>query len=501
MIPMTGPGGSDKLWGGRFSTDVDETMLRFSESTEADGEMIAEDIWGSEAHALMLHECGINSTEHTREILRWLETARKRFEAGELELKVELEDVHMNVESFLREGAGPEAGGRLHTARSRNDQVVTDFRMRLRQYLLEVRRGLAELREVLLELAEQHAEHTMPGFTHTQHAQPITAGFWLAAHAAGLERDEQRLAQAYLRTNQCPLGGAALAGTSFPTDRELTARLLGFDGVVFNAMDAVQSRDFAVESVAALTMLMVNLSRMAEEVVLFSSPAFGMLEVDDAFATGSSIMPQKKNPCAGELSRARTAAVAGRLMELVTLLKALPSGYNRDLQNDKPPVWEACRHALDTVEVMVGMWRSMTLKTERMAELAGAEFASATELANHLVRERGMPFRDCHELIGSLVGRLLEEDATLDDHERVAQILSDRGQPMTPEQVAEVVDPAAVVRAQESLGSTNPDEVRRCVEQLRCDLAVNVEEIEKDASRLREAREETARRVRELLSE
>ncbi|MGC9320118.1 MAG: argininosuccinate lyase [Armatimonadota bacterium] len=498
---MAETGGSDKLWGGRFASDVDATMLRFSESTQADSEMIAEDIWGSEAHALMLHECGINSTEHTREILRWLEAARERFEAGELELRVELEDVHMNVESFLREGAGPEAGGRLHTARSRNDQVVTDFRMRLRRYLLEVRRGLAELREVLLELADRHAEDPMPGFTHTQHAQPITAGFWLAAHAAGLERDEQRLAQAYLRTNQCPLGAAALAGTSFPTDRELTAQLLGFDGVVLNALDAVQSRDFAVEALAALTMLMVNLSRMAEEIVLFSSPAFAMLEVDDAFATGSSIMPQKKNPCAGELSRARTAAVAARLVELVTLLKALPSGYNRDYQNDKPPVWEACRHALDTLEVMVGMWGAMTLKTGRMAELAGAEFAAATELANHLVRERGMPFRDCHELIGSLVGTLVEEGSTLDDHERVAQLLSERGQAITPDEVAEVVEPAAIVRAQKSMGSTNPDEVRRCVEQLRCDLAVDVEEIERDASCLREAREETARRVRELLSE
>ncbi len=493
--------GSDKLWGGRFEADVDETMLLFSESTWADAHMIAEDIWGSEAHALMLHECGINSTEHTREILRWLEEARRRFEAGELELKVELEDVHMNVESFLREEAGPEAGGRLHTARSRNDQVVTDFRMRLRRYLLDIREAAAELREVLLDHAEKLTDAPFPGFTHTQHAQPVTAGFWLAAHAAGLERDDQRLAQAYLRTNQCPLGAAALAGTSFPTDRELTAKLLGFDGVVMVALDAVQSRDFAVESLAAITNLMINLSRMAEETVLFSSPAFGMLEVDDSFATGSSIMPQKKNPCAGELSRARTAAVAGRLMELITLLKALPSGYNRDYQHDKLPLWDACTDALATLRVMIGMWRTMQFKTERMAELAGAEFASATELANYLVRERNMPFRDCHELVGSLVGTLVEEGATLDDHERVAEILTEHGQEMTAEQVAEIVDPLAVVRAQKSLGSTNPDEVRRCLEQLRCNLAVDREEQQDDRQHLQDAFEETMRRVREILGE
>jgi len=498
---MAHPGGSDKLWGGRFSAEVDDVMLRFSESTAADSLMVAEDIWGSEAHALMLHECGILSREHLREILRWLEEAREAFEAGELELRAELEDVHMNVESYLREGAGPEAGGRLHTARSRNDQVVTDFRMRLRRFLLAIRRGLGELREVLLEPAERHAEDPMPGFTHTQHAQPITVGFWLAAHASGLARDDERLAQAYLRTNRCPLGAAALAGTSFPTDRELTARLLGFDGVIVSALDAVQSRDFAVESLSAVTMLMVNLSRLAEEVVVFSSPAFGMLEVDDAFATGSSIMPQKKNPCAGELSRARTAAVAGRLMELIALLKALPSGYNRDYQNDKPPVWEACGHALATLEVMSGMWRSMTLKTERMAELAGAEFASATELANWLVRERDMAFRDCHELVGSLVGTLVAEGLTLDDHARVAEILSARGQPMTAEEVAEIVDPAAVVRAQRSLGSTHPEQVRSLVAQLAEELAADREGIEADAGRLDAAWQETQRRVGEVLGE
>lgn len=493
--------GSEKLWGGRFASDVDSAMLDFSESTEADSYMIAEDIWGSQGHALMLHDCGIISREHLVEILRWLEIARERFEAGELTLKRDLEDVHMNVESYLREGAGPEAGGRLHTARSRNDQVITDFRMRLRRYLLQIRRAVIVLRGVLLELAASHSEDTMPGFTHTQHAQPITVGFWLAAHAAGLERDEQRLANAFVRTNQCPLGAAALAGTSFPTDRELTAELLGFDGVIFNALDAVQSRDFAIESLAAFSALMTNLSRMAEEIVVFSSPAFGMLEVDDAFATGSSIMPQKKNPCAGELARARTAAVHGRLMELLTLLKALPSGYNRDFQNDKPPVWQACQHVIATLRVMAPMWRSMTLKLERMAELAGAEFASATELANWLVRERNMPFRDCHELVGSLVGRLVAEGLTLDDHQRVAEIVTELGQPISAEQVEGIVDPVEVVRAQKSLGSTNPRQVLACVAQLRCNLEEDASDVEADQQRLDEAYDETMRRVREVLGE
>jgi argininosuccinate lyase len=497
---MADKGAPKKLWAARFARDLDEAMLAFSESTEADSRMIGEDIWGSEAHALMLAECGIIEREHLREILRWLEKAREEFEAGRLTLKRELEDVHMNVESYLREGAGPEAGGRLHTARSRNDQVVTDFRMRLRRYLLDIREALSGLREVLLELAEEHAEAVMPGFTHVQHAQPITAGFWLSAHAAGLQRDDQRLAQAYARTNLCPLGAAALAGSSFPIDRELVAELLGFDGVVTNALDAVQSRDFAVEAVAAISMMMVNLSRLAEEIVWFSTPAIGMIEVDDAFATGSSIMPQKKNPCAAELARARTGAVAARLMELLMLLKALPGGYNRDLQSDKPPAWDACESALATLAVMSGMVRTATLKTERMAELAGAEFAGATELANFLVRERGMPFRDCHELVGSLVATLVEEGGTLDDHGRVAEILAEAGQEIAAEEVADIVDPSACVRRQQSLGSTNPDEVRRMVAELGAALEHGREDVAAHRQRLQEAHDETLRRVEQALA-
>jgi len=492
--------GSNKLWGGRFSSDLDDTMLRFSESTEADSEMIAEDIWGSEAHALMLAEQGIITREHLREILTWLERARVEHEAGRLVLKVELEDVHMNVESYLRQGAGPEAGGRLHTARSRNDQVVTDFRMRLRRWLLDIRAALLELRAALLDLAAEHTATVMPGFTHTQHAQPMTAGFWLSAHAAGLARDDERLAGAYARTNLCPLGAAAFAGTSFATDRELTAKLLGFDGLVMHALDAVQSRDFAIEALAALSALMINLSRLAEETVLFSSAEFKLIEVHDAFATGSSIMPQKKNPCAGELARARTGAVVGRLMELLMLLKALPSGYNRDLQNDKPPTWEACRHTRATLEVLTGMMRTITLNTARMTQLAGEEFAGATELANFLVRERNMPFRDCHELVGSLVATLVAEGRSLDDHQRVAEILTAGGQAIAPEQVAAIVAPEACVRAQKSLGSTHPDEVERMIGLLRQGLEQDAAEIAAACDKLQAAREETARRVAAVLS-
>jgi len=497
---MTEKGGSRKLWGGRFARDLDESMLAFSESTGPDSRMIGEDIWGSEAHALMLAECGIIEAEHLREILRWLEKAREEFEAGRLTLKRELEDVHMNVESYLRDPAqAGEAGGRLHTARSRNDQVVTDFRMRLRVYLLDIREALAALRETLLELAAEHAYTVMPGFTHTQHAQPITAGFWLSAHAAGLARDDKRLAAAYGRTNRCPLGACALAGTSFPIDRQLTAELLGFDGVITHALDAVQSRDFAVEALAALSMMMTNLSRLAEEFVWFSTPALGMIEVDDAFATGSSIMPQKKNPCAAELARARTAAVSARLMELLTLLKALPGGYNRDLQNDKPPTWEACEGALATLEVMTGMVRTVTLKTDRMAELAGAEFACATELANYLVRERGLPFRDCHELVGSLVAALASEGKTLDEHERVAELLAEAGQEMSAEEVAEIVEPGACVRRQQSLGSTNADQVAEMIADLRAALATDRDATQEAHAQLQAAREETARRVAQAL--
>ncbi len=457
---------SSKLWGGRFSAEMADIALEFSESTGADGPMVPEDIWGSEAHAIMLATCGIISLADLREILRWLEQARAAWDDGSFELKRELEDVHMNVETYLRAGAGPEMGGRLHTARSRNDQVVTDCKLHTRRRLLDSRDALRGLREALLARAQGLEEAVMPGYTHTQHAQPVSVAFWLTGHAAMLARDDERLADAYGRTNRSPLGAAALAGTSFATDRRLSADLLGFDSVQEHSLDAVGSRDFVAETVAALAILMAGLSKLAEEFVLWSSYEYRMLTIDDAYSSGSSIMPQKKNPCIAELTRGKVGIVYGRLMQVLTMMKALPSGYNRDLQEDKPPLWEAFDCAERCLSAVTEMVKTVTFNLPRMRELVSGNFATATELANVLVRERGLPFRTCHEIVGSVVGSLAREERTLDDHARVREILAEHGQDLGVAEIAAIVDPVACLRRQVSLGSTGPEAVRQMMAAL-----------------------------------
>ena len=490
---------SEKLWGGRFAADLSDIALSFSESTAADGRLVAEDIWGSQAHAIMLATCGIIGEEDLREILRWLEQARAAWENGSFELKRDLEDVHMNVEVYLRDGAGPEFGGKLHTARSRNDQVVTDCKLHLRGRLLDARERLAELQEALLKRAAGHEETVMPGYTHTQHAQPISLAFWLTSYVALFARDQERLAAAYKHTNSCPLGAAALAGTSFPTDRKLTARLLGFDAVQEHALDAVGSRDFAAEAIAALAILMANLSKIAEEFVLWSTYEYRMLEIADAYASGSSIMPQKKNPCIAELTRGKVGIVYGRLMQILTMMKGLPSGYNRDLQEDKPPLWEALDCVEMTLTAMAAMVRTVTFNTERMRELVGQNFATATELANYLVREKGLPFRTCHEIVGALVGKLLKEGKTLDDHQRVAAILGEAELDLTIEEIASVVDPQACLGQQVSLGGTGPKEVGRMLRGLDKAVAKSRGEVVEAREKIEAARKTTASIVKRVL--
>ena len=457
---------SGKLWGGRFAAEMADIALDYSESTQADAEMIAEDIWGSQGHAIMLAACGIITEEDLREILAGLRKTEAEYEAGDFELKRELEDVHMNVEAYLREDAGPEFAGKLHTARSRNDQVVTDAKMHLRVRVLGIQNALAELQEALLGRAEGQEETVMPGYTHTQHAQPISLAFWLSSYVSAFTRDQRRLANVYEIVNQSPLGAAALAGTSFPTKRELAAELLGFDGCHEHALDVIGSRDWAVETLAALAMLMCNLSRLAEEFVLFSTYEYGLLEIDDAYASGSSIMPQKKNPCIAELTRGNTGAVYGRLMEILTLLKALPSGYNRDLQQDKPPLWHAVKLVQSTILAMTAMVQTVAFNTEHMREVVGKNFATATELANYLVAERGLPFRTCHEIIGQLVAALIAEDKTLDDREDVQRILAEHDQQLSLEEIASVCDPQACLARQQSLGSTGPESVSKMLVSL-----------------------------------
>lgn len=493
-------GKSEKLWGGRFAADLSDIALTFSESTAADGRMVAEDIWGSQAHAIMLTACGIISEQDLREILKWLEKAREAWEDGSFELKRELEDVHMNVETYLRHGAGPEFGGRLHTARSRNDQVITDCKLHLRGRLLDIRDRVADLQEALLERAAGQELTVMPGYTHTQHAQPISLTFWLTSYVALLARDQERLGDTYARVNQSPLGAAALAGTSFPTDRKLSAKLLGFAGVQEHALDCVGSRDYLAEAISDLAILMANLSKLAEEFVVWSTWEYGMLEMDDAYASGSSIMPQKKNPCIAELTRGKVGIVYGRLMQILTLMKGIPSGYNRDLQEDKPPLWEA----LDTLELtltaMAAMVRTVTFNTERMRQMVGENFATATELANYLVRDRGLPFRTCHEIVGALVGTLIKEGKTLDDHQRVQEIVAAHGQDLSLEEIAGVVEPVACLKQQRSLGSTGPTETKRLHRSLTRTVAAARQEVAAARAKVDNAREQTAKLVKHVLA-
>lgn len=491
---------STKLWGGRFSAEMADIALTFSESTGADGRMVFEDIWGSEGHAIMLERCGIITREDLREILRWLEQAKRAWEDGSFELRRELEDVHMNVETYLRSGAGPEMGGRLHTARSRNDQVATDCKMHTRRRILDVRERLADLRQALLDRAAGHEESVMPGYTHTQHAQPISVAFWLSGHAAGLARDDARLADTYRRVNTCPLGAAALAGTSFPTDRELTARLLGFDAVQEHSLDCVGTRDFVAEVIADLALLMAALSKIAEEFVIWSSYEYRMLEMDDAYSSGSSIMPQKKNPCIAELTRGKVGIVYGRLMQILTMLKALPSGYNRDLQEDKPPLWEAFDCTELCLTAVTEMVKTFTPNLERMRELVGQNFATATELANYLVRERGLPFRTCHEIVGSLVGTLVREGRNLEDHGRVQEILAEQGQRLSLEEIADIVDPVRCLKRQVSQGSTGPEAVRKLLASLKEGVKTSRLETAAARDRIEEAYAETMRIVEETLA-
>lgn len=486
--------------GARAGGGTSKAALAYAASLDADAVMAAEDIWGSEAHAIMLARQGIIDEGDLGEMLRCLRQAGAALEAGELELRPELEDIHMNVERYVREGAGPEVAGRLHTARSRNDQVVTDCRLHLRGRILAIQESLAGLQHALLGLAEAHTETVMPGYTHVQHAQPITVGFWASGHASVFARDQKRLEAAFKTTNVCPLGSCALAGTSFPIDRQLTAELLGFDGVLQHALDAVGTRDFAAETLAALAILMSNVSKLAEELVLWTSYEFGALELADEFAFGSSIMPQKKNPCIAELARAKTAAVYGNLLNELVLIKGTPGGYNRDLQEDKPPLWRAAADVSATVGILAPVIRSLKVNTDRLRELSGANFATATELANHLVRELHLPFRRSHHIVGTVVQQLIDEAKTFADLSRVQALLAAEGVEVAEEQLSDILDPERCVRCMTSLGGTAPEQVRTMIERLRTGVASSREWVCARRQQCAQARERTADIVEGVLS-
>ncbi|WP_105318038.1 argininosuccinate lyase [Thermus tenuipuniceus] len=404
-----------RTWGGRFAEGPDALAARFNASLSFDRALWREDLFQNRVHARMLHEVGLLTEEELRAILRGLDRIEEEIQAGTFPWREELEDVHMNLEARLIELVGP-PGGKLHTARSRNDQVATDLRLFLRGAIDELLALLLGLRRVLVREAEQHLEplHVLPGYTHLQRAQPILLSHWYLAYYEMLSRDAGRLRDARERLNESPLGAAALAGTGFPIDRHYTARELGFSAPMRNSLDAVASRDFALEVLSALNIGMLHLSRMAEELILYSTEEFAFVEVPDAFATGSSIMPQKKNPDILELIRAKAGRVLGALVALSTVVKGLPLAYNKDLQEDKEPLLDALATYRDSLKLLTALLPGLRWQRERMWRAVEEGYALATELADYLA-EKGLPFREAHHAVGRLVRKLLEEGRALKD--------------------------------------------------------------------------------------
>src|SRR5437763_4844115 len=390
------------MWGGRFQSAPHAIMEEVNASIGFDRKLALQDIAGSKAHVAMLAETGIVTREQADAIAAGLERIRGEIESGTFAFSRALEDIHMNIESRLTEIIGPDAG-RLHTARSRNDQVALDFRLWVRDTIDALDAQMADLQRALAEKALAHAGTVMPGFTHLQTAQPVTFGHHLLAYVEMLSRDRGRLRDARARLNESPLGSAALAGTSFPIDREMTARALGFDRPTANSLDGVSDRDFALEALAAASICAVHLSRFAEEIVLWTSPQFGFVTLSDAFTTGSSIMPQKRNPDAAELVRGKAGRMFGALQALLVVMKGLPLAYSKDMQEDKEGAFDALQSLSLCLAAMAGMVRDIEPDIERMRRAAGADYATATDLADWLVRRLGLPFREAHHVTGELV--------------------------------------------------------------------------------------------------
>jgi argininosuccinate lyase len=448
---------TNTMWGGRFAASPAEIMEEINASIDFDKRLWRHDILASQAHVAMLSATGIVSGQEADEISRGLDQILAEMEAGTFKFARALEDIHLNVESRLQELIGPVAG-KLHTARSRNDQVATDFRLYVRDEIEEIDAGLAALQRALATKALEHAATVMPGFTHLQTAQPITFGHHCLAYVEMLARDRGRFADAGRRLAECPLGSAALAGTSFPIDRSMTAKALGFARPAANSLDAVSDRDFALEALAAASIAAMHLSRLAEEIVLWTSPQFGFAKLTDAFSTGSSIMPQKRNPDAAELVRAKTGRIAGAFQALLMVMKGLPLAYAKDMQEDKEPVFDALDSLKLGIAAMTGMVADLEPDARAMKRAAGREFATATDLADWLVAKLGLPFREAHHVTGRIVALAEAKDAELKKLP-LADLKS--VEPRITEEVYAVLDAGRSVKSRKSQGGTAPANVRR----------------------------------------
>ncbi|MBW8640779.1 argininosuccinate lyase [Hoeflea sp. WL0058] len=448
---------SNQMWGGRFASGPDAIMEEINASIDFDRKLSAQDIEGSLAHVAMLADTGIVSGDDRDRIVAGLNTILSEINAGTFTFSRQLEDIHMNIESRLADLVGP-AAGRLHTARSRNDQVAVDFRMWVRAELEKSVAALGALMAAFLDKAEEHADTVMPGFTHLQTAQPVTFGHHCMAYVEMFSRDRSRMRDALARLDECPLGAAALAGTGFPIDRHQTARALGFSGPTRNSIDTVSDRDFALEFLSAAAICGTHLSRLAEEIVIWSTPQFGFVRLSDAFSTGSSIMPQKKNPDAAELVRAKTGRINGALIALLTVMKGLPLAYSKDMQEDKEQVFDAAATLELAIAAMTGMIRDLQVLPDAMRHAAGAGYSTATDLADWLVRVAGLPFREAHHVTGQAVALAEEKGCDLSGLELAdLQSINDA----ITDDVYSVLSVEASVASRTSFGGAAPDEVRR----------------------------------------
>jgi len=459
---------SQRSWGGRFETKPDELMTRINASIGFDKRLWRDDIAASKAHAAMLRDQKIISEADAAAILEGLDQIAAEYERDGVPERVELEDIHMTVEHRLGELIGP-AAGRLHTARSRNDQVATDFKLWTRVACLAAYNAVVALQRALVQRADEHVESVMPGFTHLQIAQPVTLGHHLMAYFEMLRRDASRFTDALSRMDECPLGSAALAGTGFPIDRNATASTLGFERPTANSLDSVSDRDFALDYLSAAAQCALHLSRLAEELIIWASPQFGFVKLSDQFSTGSSIMPQKRNPDAAELVRGHSGRIIGCLTSLMVTMKGLPLAYSKDMQDDKEPVFEAYDLLMLSLEAMTGMIGTITFVPERMRASAEQGFSTATDLADWLVREADVPFREAHHITGRAV-KLAEkrgcklDELTIEDLKTIDERIDDR--------VFEVLSVDASVRSRTSYGGTAPERVREQIAKAKADLGL-----------------------------
>ncbi|UGQ45692.1 argininosuccinate lyase [Massilia endophytica] len=455
-----------EAWSARFSEPVSDLVKRYTASVFFDNRMAKADIQGSLAHAEMLAAQGIIPASDLADIQRGMAQIGQEIESGQFEWLLDLEDVHLNIEKRLTELVG-DAGKRLHTGRSRNDQVATDIRLYVRSAIDDIVGLLKQLRGALTDLAEQHADTILPGFTHMQVAQPITFGHHMLAYVEMFGRDAERMADCRKRVNRLPLGSAALAGTTFPIDRLRVAKTLGFDDVCHNSLDAVSDRDFAIEFTAASSLIMTHISRMSEELVIWMSPRVGFIDIADRFCTGSSIMPQKKNPDVPELARGKTGRVYGHLMALLTLMKGQPLAYNKDNQEDKEPLFDTVDTVVDTLRIFADMAGGITVKPEAMRAAALQGYATATDLADYLVK-KGLPFRDAHEAVAHAVRTCVDAGCDLSDLslDQLRQF-----SPLIGDDVFHVLTLEGSVAARDHVGGTAPNQVRAAIERVRKQLA------------------------------